>query len=86
MLLLLLGILDIVGGILYYFKVYFFPVFIAILAKGIWSFVSSITSSDFLLILMSIVDILLSIFAILSISGAEILSFIIILKGIVSLL
>jgi len=81
----LLGILDIVAGTFYYFKIYFFPIFLTLLLKGIWSLVLAFTSKDFLLTLMAILDITLSLFAILSISGAEILSFLIILKGIISL-
>jgi len=81
----LLGVLDISAGALYYFKIYFFPIFLAVFLKGVWSIILAFTSRDFLLALMAILDITLSLFAILSIDGAEVLSFLIIFKGIISL-
>jgi len=77
--------MDILGGIFYYFNLYFLPIFLAILIKGIWSLFSSAFSKDFLLFLMAILDLSFSIFAILSIRGVEVLSFLMVAKGLISL-
>jgi len=77
--------MDILSGIFYYFNLYFLPIFLAILIKGIWSLFSSIFSKDFLLFLMAILDLSFSTFAILSIRGVEVLSFLMVAKGLISL-
>jgi hypothetical protein len=80
----LLGLLDIFAGIIYYFNFYLIPIFLAIFIKGIWSLFSSIQSKDFLLLLLSSLDIVFSILAVLSIR-IEILAFLMVAKGLISL-
>jgi len=88
-LLFLLGLLDIFTGIFYIFNINFFPIFIFVFLKGVWSFYLSTKSKDLLLLFLSLIDIFVSFFAMLSIK-IEIVSnffaFLIILKGLVSLI
>jgi len=88
-LLLLFGLLDIFAGIFYIFDINFLPIFIFLFFKGVWSFYLSITSKDLLLLFLSLVDISVSLFAVFSIKIQTIsifLAFLIILKGLVSLI
>jgi hypothetical protein len=80
-----LGLLDILGGIFYFLNLKFLPLFFAIFLKGVWSFVSAIETKDIFFILLSILDLSFSLLAILSIRGIEILAFLLIAKGLISL-
>jgi hypothetical protein len=88
-LLFLLGLLDIFAGIFYIFNINFLPIFIFVFFKGIWSFYLSIKSKHLLLLFLSLIDIFVSFFAMFSLK-IEIISnffaFLIILKGLVSLI
>jgi len=85
----LLGLLDIIAGILYFSNIHFLLIYILILLKGIYSLNSALKFNDYFTLFLSFIDISFSILAIFMIKIpflSEFLSFLIILKGFFSLL
>jgi len=81
-----LGLLDVLGGLLYILKLKFYPIFILIFLKGIWSLVVSAPSKNPFYISLSLLDIIFSLLSLLAINGLEILAFLMVAKGLISFL